>query len=375
MKKKILFIINLPPPVYGANVVGGYVRNSTIINAGFECTYINLTTEKQLNNMNNFDLQKIFICLKLYFKVFTTLTKKRFSLCYMTINAAGSGFYKDFIVVVLLKIFRCKIVYHYHNKGVCKGENVSWLNAMYRFQFNNADAILLTPILYNDVKKYVPVGRAHFCANGIPEIEGIDLSAINNERSKKDIPQILFLSNMMKEKGVFVLLEAGKILNSINIKFKMIFVGGWLDINEQEFYNFINANNLQNCVAYEGKKYGSDKRSFFEDADIFVFPTFYHNETFGLVNLEAMQYGLPVISTSEGGIPDVVIDGVSGLLAERHNPHDLADKISLLLNNAKLRNEMGYEGKRIYEERFTLKVFEKTLLEILQNLIKRDNPE
>ena len=68
----------------------------------------------------------------------------------------------------------------------------------------------------------------------------------------------------------------------------------------------INDLNLQEYVTYLGKKYGDYKYEIFQSSDIFVFPTFYHNECFPLVLLEAMMFGLPVISTSEGGIPDIV---------------------------------------------------------------------
>lgn len=361
-----MFIINLPPPVYGANVVGKYIQDSAVINSRFSCNYINLTTEKQLNTENKFGVKKFFTCLKLYANVFTELVKKRYDLYYMTANAAGGGFYKDFMIIVLLKIFRCNIVYHYHNKGVSKGEKIGWLNKMYTFQFKNTHAILLAPSLYADVKKYLPAEKVFFCANGIPEELNIDLEKINQEKNKKAVPEILFLSNMMKGKGVFVLLEACKILHEKKLLFKMIFIGGWLDITEKEFFDFVNAYNLQSCVSYEGKKYGDEKTKFFESVDIFVFPTYYHNEAFPLVNLEAMQFGLPIISTNEGGIPDEIKNNVTGLLVEKQNPTQLAEKIELLLNNEPLRKQMGYEGRKRFEELFTLNIFEKNLCNILE---------
>ena len=68
-----------------------------------------------------------------------------------------------------------------------------------------------------------------------------------------------------------------------------------------------------------------------------VFPTFYYNETMGLVLLEAMQAGLPVIATRRGSIPEIIQDGVNGFLVEEQNAADLADKILRLADDAALR--------------------------------------
>jgi len=369
LKKKVLFIINLPPPVYGANVVGQYIKQSSLVNETFYADYINLTTEKELNNTGKFRVNKIAIFIKLYTRVFYHLIRRRYNLCYISINAKGSGFYKDFIIVVLLKLFRCRIVYHYHNKGIATVQHIWWLNKMYRFQFKNSKVILLSSRLYDDIKKYVLKENVFICANGIPEIQGINLVEINKKRNAKAIPELLYLSNMMKEKGVFVLLEACKILKARKINFRMNFVGGWVDITEGEFNDFVIKNDLGNLIAYHGRQYGEAKAKYFETADIFIFPTFYSNETFALVNLEAMQYELPVITTCEGGIPDVVSNNINGYLVEKKNPIALADKILYLIEHPETREKMGAAGRDRYEQMFNLKRFENNFVNILENLI------
>lgn len=110
-------------------------------------------------------------------------------------------------------------------------------------------------------------------------------------------------------------------------------------------------------VYFYGKRYGAEKQRFFEKADIFVFPTY--NETFGLVNLEAMEWKLPVITTDEGGIRDVVKDGVNGLISGKQNPQSLAACIERLMGDKALREQMGGEGYRMFKEEFTLGAFEK----------------
>jgi glycosyltransferase involved in cell wall biosynthesis len=123
---------------------------------------------------------------------------------------------------------------------------------------------------------------------------------------------------------------------------------------------------LSGQVHYVGKKYGTDKEAIFSKADIFAFPTYY--ETFGLVNLEAMQFCLPIVSTFEGGIPDVVNDGKTGFLVPQKDAKALADKLERLIKNPALRKQMGKAGREKYEKEFTLNAFEKRLKEILTKI-------
>jgi glycosyltransferase involved in cell wall biosynthesis len=87
-----------------------------------------------------------------------------------------------------------------------------------------------------------------------------------------------------------------------------------------------------------------------------------------LVLLEAMQHSLPVVSTFEGAIPDVVEDGVTGFLVLQRDAIALAEKIELLIKNPELRTSMGIAGRKRYENNFTISIFENRLKEILNAL-------
>jgi Glycosyltransferase len=369
MRNKVLFILNLPPPIHGAAVIGSFIQKSALINRQLECEYINLTTSTHYDNIGKGSFQKILKFLSLYFKVLKTIALRRYDLYYLTINSKGNGFYKDYIIVILLKVFCCKIAYHFHNKGVSEGQNKWLLNLMYRFQFNNSSAILLSSLLYYDIAKYIPRDRVYYCANGIPEISNINWEEINRKKEKRLIPNVLFLSNMMREKGVFTLLESCKLLYSKGIKFNMIFAGAWIDVEESEFSDFIKLNNLGSNIFYKGSKTGKEKSNYFESGDIFILPS--HNEAFGLVLLEAMQFGLPTIATREGGIPDIVLENKSGFLVQKQNVIDLADKLQFLIENPTARKEFGAEGKRLYEASFKLEIFEKKFLSTLKDIIQK----
>ncbi|MDT8375045.1 MAG: glycosyltransferase family 4 protein, partial [Bacteroidales bacterium] len=98
-------------------------------------------------------------------------------------------------------------------------------------------------------------------------------------------------------------------------------------------------------------------------------PTF--NDCLPLVLLEAMQHSLPVVSTPEGAIPDVVEDGVNGFLVPQKNATALADKLEVLIKDPDLRHKMGSAGRARYEAQFTLERFERRIVEILNQVAEK----
>lgn len=122
-------------------------------------------------------------------------------------------------------------------------------------------------------------------------------------------------------------------------------------------------------VFYYGKKYGADKALFFENTDIFVFPTYYPNECFPLVLLEAMEYAIPCISTNEGGISDIIEDNRSGCLVPRNDADMLAEKIAFLIDHPEERYAMGRAGREKFKQGFTLSSFEHRIVDVFNDCV------
>jgi glycosyltransferase involved in cell wall biosynthesis len=366
MKPKVLFIIHTPPPVHGAAMVGSYIKNSDHINNNFHTKYIRLGTTNSFEERGKTSFKKIFRFVQLLWTSFSTAFKFRPDVIYMSMTASGIGFYKDAMIALLLKLTGTKLVYHFHNKGVKNRQDKAIDNWLYKSVFDNSDVILLSQYLYPDVEKYVPKERVHFCPNGIPDVMGITRE--NKSSSKEDPVQILFLSNLLESKGVYVLLKACKQLKEKELSFHCTFVGGEADITAFELEQKIDQLDVGEKVTYAGRKYDEEKEAIFAKSDIFVFPTYYDNETFGLVNLEAMQAKLPVISTPEGGILDVVEDGETGFLVPQKDAEALADKLEELIKDPQKRKEMGQKGFEKYQRAFTLQAFEERFTDILKKL-------
>ena len=106
--------------------------------------------------------------------------------------------------------------------------------------------------------------------------------------------------------------------------------------------------------------------NFYEDCDIFVAPSLY--ESFGLVYLEAMARGKAVIGCRTGGVPEVVLDGRTGILVPPGDAAALADAILHLVNDGGLAEQLGAAGLQRYRELFTLDAMASQSLDLYRNL-------
>ncbi len=365
-RKDILFMLHLPPPVHGSTIVGKHVKESKLLNHSFHGRYINLILSSKVHESGKMNLKKLVRVVTIWFKLFGKLLYRKPALCYYALTTTGSGFYKDVPLIGLLRIFNVKIVYHIHNKGIDQMRKKKTNHELYRFVFKNTYVILLSRYLYYDIKPYVPEDRVYYCANGIKDYQPTAALVTLSENRPFTI---LFLSNLMKEKGIFVLLEACMMLKEKGYTFKCDFVGGEGDINEKQFNELVQEKSLTEQVKYLGKRYGRLKEISFEEADVFVLPT--ERDCFPLVILEAMQHSLPVISTYEGGIPEIVDEDNTGYLFPPNEVERLAEKLELLLFNPELGKQMGANGRAKYEKKFTLPIFEQRLLSILKDVINK----
>jgi len=177
---------------------------------------------------------------------------------------------------------------------------------------------------------------------------------------------VLFLSALYPLKGPYVLLKA---IPYIVKKCKgtiFIFVGGG-DINK--YKELSEEIGVQKYVRFTGYIEEKLKPLYYKAADVFVLPSIETFESFGIVNLEAMACGVPIIASKIGGVPDVVKNGKNGLLVPPKDPKALADAIIYLLENEDIRRRMGERGKDMVKSYSWEKIaeqYEKVYKELLK---------
>jgi len=179
------------------------------------------------------------------------------------------------------------------------------------------------------------------------------------KKIKQDANQdlkVFYLGRMEDRKGFDVLARAWPIVVSQVNNAILIVAGEDLPFADgPSFYTWaikdIPANALDK-IQYLGEVDSETRDSLYQTCDLCVIPSRY--ESFGLISLEVMQYGKPVISTNVGGIPEVVSDGVTGILVPPNDHVALADALIQLLQDDKLRNQLGNNAFREVRERFTI---------------------
>lgn len=367
-KPKVLFVLHLPPPIHGAAMMGKYIHDSKLINETFDCRYIDHSASKNVSDVGKFSFFKFFFQIKTLWRICKNIVFWKPDVTYYVPTTNSWVVYKDALTLKIMRMCGAKnILLHLHNKGV--EEYSSRFGAKWAFKriFKKAKVILLSERLYSDISHFVKKENTYVCPNGIPETQPEEPSAHRDN----DIPHLLFLSNLQESKGVLLLLDACKILKNKGYSFVCDFIGGESkEIDAARFAREVTVRRLNEVAVYQGRKYNDEKNAAFDKADIFVFPTYYSNECFPLVLLEAMEHKLPIISTNEGAIHDIVKNGENGLILDKPDKELLAKSIIKLLDSKDLREKMGEQGYKLFKENYTLIGFENKLNNIL---IKNNN--
>ncbi|QCH28055.1 glycosyltransferase [Clostridium tyrobutyricum] len=181
---------------------------------------------------------------------------------------------------------------------------------------------------------------------------GIDRKFINRnyiENKFNGKIKILSVSNLKKAKGIHINLEAINQLKNkySNIQYDIIGEGEF----EYKLKNLVKNLKLENIVNFLGKKSHNEVISCMSNYNIFSLPSY--NEGFGMVYIEAMSQGIPVIGVKGEGIEDVIENGYNGFLVNRKDIDSLVNTLDILIKDDRKRNEVGINGKNTVINNFT----------------------
>jgi glycogen synthase len=184
--------------------------------------------------------------------------------------------------------------------------------------------------------------------------------------------RILYVGQILPHKGVHALVEAVKLLRERlgPGRFTLDIVGGsvwpeYLSQIEQQ----IAAAGLGDVVRLKGKMDRALLPDVYRHHDILAFPSAW-DEPFSITLLEAMSSGLAVVATRTGGTPELVAQGVNGLVVERDNGRAMADAIESLISDPGMRLRLGQEARKTVVNKFQLDAMADRIDEQLRGLIK-----
>lgn len=205
----------------------------------------------------------------------------------------------------------------------------------------------------------IPENKIVTIHNGISMKKWDEFSSVPSFRVSLEISEDAFLvgniGRLVWWKGHKILLESLPILLKNHPEVVILIVGEGPEMNQIK--KVAVENNLQKQVKFLG--FVPDIRPYLSIFDVFVLPSL--KEPFGIVILEAMAAKRPVVATRAGGVPEIITDGVNGLLVESGNPEAIAEGIDRIISNPELREKVAEQGYRDVRSKFSLeKMVEET---------------
>ncbi len=272
----------------------------------------------------------------------------------------------DFAIALTPHVHRAggRVVLHLHNAHL-----VEWPYSLMR-QVRVDRLIFVSEFLLKQARRKFPsLGASSVLYNGADETIFYPASGRQEE---PEIPVVLFAGRLVKDKGVHVLVEAMKLLAQQGVKLQLRIVGSsnFGDNLETDYIHELKAN-APATVTFLPYRSGAALGDLFREADIFCSPSIW-DEPFGLVNVEALASGLPVVSTHGGGTPEIFASG-GGILVERKSAEQLASALRQLAEDATLRSVFGKQGYATFLERFTWPVARTQVQEIYRSLSPYDS--
>lgn len=219
--------------------------------------------------------------------------------------------------------------------------------------FKKAGAIVCASFDYaaeSGIKKYFTEFRNKFFE--VPFGVDADKFYPENKKSNVNRPQILFVGGLDKAhyfKGIDVLLNALGEIKNIDWSLRIIGKGELKAKYEEQAKKL----NITDRVSIVEKITDNELQEAYRRSDLFVLPSINRGEAFGLVLLEAMSSGIPVIATNLSGVRKVFNNGSQGLLAEPNDVASLREALLKLIKDEQLRKKMGEAGRKLVLEKYS----------------------
>ncbi len=157
---------------------------------------------------------------------------------------------------------------------------------------------------------------------------------INKNVFKKDTIRIGFLGRISNEKGIENLIKLSNLMRKTSLKHELFIAGNIKDIRFKSYIkNILNAAKNNSNIKFLNQLSDKEKTNFFKSIDVLVLPSTNSLEAFGIVQLEAMSYGVPVISTDIYGVRTIIRNTANGYLFKKKDINDMYLKLLLLRIN------------------------------------------
>ncbi len=365
---------------------------------GIECYHVNARISDTLQDIGHVRCAKFLMlvayCLQAIWFRFRYGVKNFY---YIPAPGKHTALYRDWLVMFLCRPFFKRVVLHWHAAGLGK-----WLEREVQIRtrsltflaYKHVDlSIVLSHFNLSDAEKLLPK-RVLKVPNGIPDpCPDYETLVLPRRRARltvrrkllageppspadlamagdrPEVIKVLFLGHCMRQKGLFDALEAVELANehfvrnALPLRVHLTAAGEFVDAAERtEFERRIQPRGGLEIATYRGFVSGADKRTVLMDSDCLCFPTYYSAESFGLVLVEAMAFGLPIVATRWRALPELFPPNYPGLVDVRAPDQAAAALRGLMVSPT------GEDLRQLFIQRFTLDRFLENLAGALHHL-------
>ena len=352
---RVVVVGQTPPPFHGQSIMIDKMLQARI--SGVKLFHVRMGFSRDFGEMKRFRLRKVWELLRIIYGVARVRLLERAHILYYPPSGPDLlPVLRDIAILCATRWMFRKTIFHFHAGGLLEIYPClpSVLKPLFKVAFTRPDVgIRLSPFSPEDPRGLHAI-REFIVPNGAEDPSSLGITLPNRGRNR-GLLQILFVGMISESKGASVLIQAAGILKSRNVDFRMKIVGRFASADfEREIKACIERLDLRDECLLVGQLTGTEKFKVFSEADIFCFPSWYEAESFPVVLVEAMSFGLPIVSTRWRGIPSLVDDGVNGFLVEPRNAQDISDKLELLARGEDLRQRMGETGRTLFLNNFTM---------------------
>jgi glycosyltransferase involved in cell wall biosynthesis len=291
---------------------------------------------------------KIFTALKAWVRVAILLRKLDAPLVHVQTASRGS-FWRKAVVCLMARVARRPYIVHLHGGGFTRFYE-SESGPVGRLVIRNTLAhaalvIALSGEWRERLLRICPTARVEVLHNAVAIPD-----TVRARRPEEREPRLLFLGHLLPDKGVYDLVKAFARVAEQFPHLKLV-LGGVGHI--EAVRELASELGVRERVELPGWLGPESKNTALAGSTIFLLPSYHEGMPMAL--LEAMSWGLPVITTPVGGIPQIVTDRVNGLLVEPGDIPALATAITRLLHDPALRERLGNVARTTVETRFSLR--------------------
>lgn len=360
MRTKLLFLLQVPPPVYGASL-----RNKEFFDYAKSrnpaIKLIDIAIAKRVENVGKLSISGVLRALKVVAQSCLQILISRPHLIYITPSSGTIAQLKELPALIVARALGIDVVAHFRNLGF--KNNV--LTLLLRKALKNQKVIIMSPRVLPALAHVVCDSKIQYLPNGlvVPQIQFAQSKVTDEIR-------LIYLSNWIPTKGVLESIKAVRVAAqrlSGEVKLHLTLCGGTAD---SDFYEMVRAE--VKAAEQDGVRVvevgfveGREKWDYLAQAEILLFPTSYPKELFPGVVMEGMAAGCVVLGSNFVAIPDMLDNGEAGFIHDVGDVEMIADQLIFLANDRGALARIQAAARKRFLENYSSDVVLPKLYDLL----------